>query len=85
MKQILSVADFATILNLVNREMAKIENAITYQFDRTFDKPMSKEVREELRNNQQYQDLLHLKKSLQRLNITVKTPKVEVRDEQINN
>lgn len=81
MKQILSVADFATILNLVNREMAKIENVTTYQFNRTFDNSMSKEVREELRNNQQYQDLLHLKKSLQRLNITVKTPKVEVRDD----
>lgn len=87
-KQIFSVADFAMILIMTNIEMDKRERNYVYTEERlyvsekTYKKRLnSKEVQEALSRDQFYQDLLHLKKSLQNLNIEVETPKVEVRDE----
>lgn len=78
MKQTLSVADFATILDLLNREMVAIER---HQKNRetTFEKfGLREEPHWVLEENQRYQDLQHLKQSLQNLNVEVETPKVDV-------
>lgn len=78
MKQTLSVADFAIILELVNREMVRIER---HQKERktTCEKfGFSEEPYWVLEENQRYQDLQHLKQSLKNLNVEVETPKVEV-------
>lgn len=78
MKQTLSVADFAIILELVNREMVRIEH---HQKERktTLEKfGLREEPRWVLEEDQRYQDLQHLKQSLQNLNVEVETPKVEV-------
>ena len=92
-KQVLSVADFALILDLTNKEMADIEHwTCRYQVQHETDwcteptrnKPLQVSdeiVQNSLKTNIRYQDLRHLKESLQNLNIEVETPDVEVCDE----
>lgn len=78
MKQTLSVADFATILDLVNREIREIEMHKENR-KRSIEKFGLKEDPQGLFiENQRYQDLQHLKQSLQNLNVEVETPVVEV-------
>ena len=72
MKQTLSVADFAIIFELVNRETEGIEHYLKHCKDTVGLLGTKK------RANQRYQDLKHLKQSLQNLNVEVETPKVEV-------
>ena len=78
MKQTLSVADFAIILELVNKEIVEIER-FKENRKRSVEKYGLKEDQQGLFiENQRYQDLQHLKQSLQNLNVEVETPKVEV-------
>ncbi len=78
MKQTLSVADFALILELINREIGKIERYLE-ECAETMEKfGIRKQTESLLIEKQRYQDLLHLKQSLQNLNVEVETPKVEV-------
>jgi hypothetical protein len=78
MEQTLSVADFATILELVNREMVRIESHYRER-ERTFEKfGLREEPHWVLEEDKRYQDLQHLKQSLQNLNVEVEIPKVEV-------
>ena len=67
MKQVLSVADFATIMNLVDKELSNyrmpnrsicLECGIDYEQECAFRE-------KELQNNSYYQNLKHLKESLQ--------------------
>ena len=82
-KQVLSVGDFAIILRLVNDRMSEIKEMYCRQFrDKRefYVKPAlasDKIVQKELLHNNFYQDLVHLKNSLQNLNIEVETHDVE--------
>lgn len=83
-KQVLSVADFATILRIVNDEICRLEHREkAYGYDEADEQRRQKEL-DEMRKNRiespYYKDLLHLKASLQNLNIEVETPDVEVSD-----
>ena len=76
-KQTLSVADFATILNLVNDAICERKRVFT---DRIENGQFYQRILNEKDLNEDiiYQELLHLKESLQNLNIEVETPDVEV-------
>ena len=83
MKQILSIADFALILNMVNERIANMEhNADTGFFkynmdDEVFEEEKQKRL-QELQENAYYKQLVHLRDSLQNLNIEVECPDVKV-------
>lgn len=82
MKQVLSVADFAVILNLVNDSISKME--YDAKFGRGFERPTKQEVAKRLKElglNPYYQSLLHLKESLENLNVEVETPDIEIKGE----
>ena len=83
MKQVLSVADFATIMNLVDKELSNyrmpnrsicLECGIDYEQECAFRE-------KELQNNSYYQNLKHLKESLQNLNIEVECPDVKIKED----
>lgn len=81
MKQVLSVADFGTILTLVNKEITSME----YSAKRPYwnREPSKEEINEnmmELKRNQFYRSLIHLKESLENLNVEVETPDVEIKE-----
>ena len=78
MKQILSVADFGLILNLVNKEINSMEYSAKHQ-PYWNKEPSKEEIREkmmELKRNQFYRSLIHLKESLENLNVEVETPDI---------
>ena len=83
-KQVLSVADFALILNIVNEKIISYEEYACRRYgkrDDLFIQPANisdKSVQEHLSLDQHYLDLMHLKNSLQKLNIEVETPDVEL-------
>lgn len=86
-KVVLSVADFATILRLVNNSISGIEETYCHQFgdkEEFYVKPAlvsDKRIQKELLHNNFYQDLVHLKNSLQKLNIEIETSDVEITHE----
>lgn len=86
-KQVLSVADFAIILRLIDDRMSSIEEMYCHQLaykDGFYLKPAlvsDKSVQKELLHNNFYQDLVCLKNSLQKLNIEIETPDVEIAHE----
>ena len=83
MKQVLSVADFATILNLVNREIEKIEHKErAWGLDKKDYERRQKqldEIREEQMKSPYYLSLKHLKESLENLNVEVETTEVKIK------
>lgn len=83
MKQVLSVADFATILNVVDRQIAMYETVSISPFctDEQEKKQEIKKHKEYLKRNPEYNNLKHLKESLQNLNIEVECPDVEIKGE----
>lgn len=83
MKQVLSVADFALILTMVNERIYQIEyQAKSSVFQYNMDNETYKEERqkklEELQENSYYKQLVHLRDSLQNLNIEVECPDIKV-------
>lgn len=86
MKQVLSIADFVIITNLLNGKIYNFENYVCRKFgkegknswDITPAELSDKKVQEFLSVDKEYQSLLHLKNSLENLNIEVETPAVEV-------
>lgn len=86
MKQVLSIADFVVITNLLNEEIYSFENHICRKFGKegknSWDiipaELSDKKVQEFLSVSNEYQSLLHLKNSLETLNIEVETPDVEI-------
>ena len=82
MKQILSVADFATILNLVDRSISSYETVPISPFCKEQEKIQEiKKHKEWLERNLEYKNLKHLKESLQKLNIEIECPDVEIKGE----
>lgn len=85
MKQVLSVADFATIMRIVDHNIMRFEtkpskNPFKEYKKGEYEKEL-KEYEEYLKTNQDYQNLKHLKESLQNLNIEVECPDVEIKGE----
>lgn len=86
MRQVLSVADFVTIVNLLAQNIDKLEYWACEKFGTLKENGFFKElalitdprVQEYLKSNAEYQSLLHLKKSLENLNIEVETPDVKI-------
>lgn len=88
MKQVLTVADFAIILNLVNNEIHQLERKeepiIFNDYDKKWIEEQQKRINklhEERINSPYYKSLIHLKKSLESLNIEVETFDVEIEQE----
>ena len=84
-KQVLSVGDFALILNMVNERVEMFERRIEPYDKRWLSKQELKEQqekldkeREERLNSSMFLQLKHLQQSLQNLNIEVETPDVEL-------
>lgn len=85
-KQVLSVADFALILIMVNERIEMLERPAQYFCLGRTEKEMKEErergerERAERLNSSYYLQLKHLQNSLQNLNIEVETPDVKVAD-----
>lgn len=82
MKQVLSVADFSIIMVLVNREISQMEyDTRRYLFcDDIKDKKVIEEKQRALKENPYYKSLIHLKESLENLNVEVETADVEIKE-----
>ena len=85
MKTVLSVRDFAILLQIAEMHINDMErNAkCVYMFNNTTEKDRQKEIKENMKDLQQnllYQDLLRIREKLGELNIEVETPSVEVEE-----
>jgi hypothetical protein len=81
-KTILSVRDFAILMNIANMYIDKLEhqvrNPFYYKLTEEERKMRVDENLEELQHNTFYQDLLRIRDKLGELNIEIETPSVEV-------
>ena len=90
MKQVLSVADLATMLDVTNKAIENIKRNFTYVNQTKIENGRiitisSKKIKEEqdrlfeqMKENSYYQSLMHLKTALETLNIEIETPKLEI-------
>lgn len=82
-RTVLSVRDFAILMNIANMQISKLENDAIY-----FNYRLSEEERQKRRDENMaalqrepfYQDLLRIRDKLGELNIEVETPIVEVEE-----
>lgn len=93
MKQVLSVADLATMLDLTNKAIENMKQNFTYVNQTIFVKGRmvtlsSKKIKEEqdrlseqMKENSYYQSLMHLKAALENLNIEIETPELKVEED----
>lgn len=77
MKQVLSVADFATIMNLVDEKLKQVE----WNLQEARSANCSEFVIEQIKIENGYDNFKHLKESLQNLNIEVECPDVEIKED----
>lgn len=81
MKQMLSVADFSIILQLVNNKIVSMQEIpFVYNPDNKKYEQAKKERIKRLQIDPYYQSLLHLKNSLENLNIEVEVPDIEIKE-----
>jgi hypothetical protein len=81
MKTVLSVRDFAILMNIANMYISKLENdTMPFYYNLTDEERQKREDENmaELQRNPLYQDLLRIRDKLGELNIEVETPIVEV-------
>lgn len=83
-RTVLSVRDFAILMNIANMYISKLENDATPPFYRNVPKEELQKRKDEnmaeLQRNPLYQDLLRIRDKLGELNIEVETPSVEVEE-----
>lgn len=79
MKQVLSVADFGLILNLVNDEIKQTEQKVAFTMDIIPEEELERRLNK-LKESPYYKSLMHLKGSLENLNIEVEIPDIEVKE-----
>ena len=83
-RTVLSVRDFAILMNIANMHISKLENDTTpfYAYKLTEEERQKRkdENMAELQRNPFYQDLLRIREKLGELNIEVETPSVEVEE-----
>ena len=84
MKTVLSVRDFAILMNIANMYIDKLENDTIPYYGYNLTEEERKKRRDEnmaeLQRNPLYQDLLRIRDKLGELNIEVETPSVEVEE-----
>ena len=80
MKTVLSVRDFAILMNIANMYISKLENDVYLSYKSTEEevKKRKNEHMAELQHDPLYQDLLRIRDKLGELNIEVETPSIEV-------
>lgn len=93
MKQVLSVADLATMLDVTNKAIENMKRNFTYVNQTKIENGRiitisSKKIKEEqdrlfeqMKENPYYQSLMHLKTALETLNIEIETPELKVEGE----
>lgn len=81
MKQVISIADFATLLNALNELIRQMEKLTIIEIDPVRYKEAKKEHLEALKNDPYYQSLLHAKQSLEKCLIEVEVPDIKVEKE----
>ena len=77
MKQIISIADMVTIYTAVNETIRKIGTPIVSS---RRDPEMMQEYKKFLQEDQYYQSLLRVKKTLENCNIEIEVPDIKVGD-----
>ena len=79
-RTVLSVRDFAILMNIANMYISKLENDVYLSYNLTKEevKKRKDEHMAELQRDPLYQDLLRIRDKLGELNIEVETPSVEV-------
>lgn len=82
MKQVISIADFATMLDVINDKIEKVEQPfMEYDWKTNREKPYEerkKEHMKRLQGNPKYQSLLHAKKALEECKVEIEVPDLEV-------
>ena len=85
MKQVISIADFATMLNVINDRIARVEcPPMDYDWDTHKEKPYKERKKahmKRLKADPYYQSLLHAKKALEECKVEIEVPDLEVKDE----
>ena len=93
MKQVLSVADLATMLDLTNKAIERMKTDFMYVSPETIVNGRiitlsAKKIKEEqdrlleqMKENSYYQSLMRLKTALENLNIEIETPELEIKGE----
>ena len=78
---VLSVRDFSIIYNIVQGQIARMEEPLLDFFkNEVINRDEEKRKRkEELSDNLYYQDLIRIRESIGNLNITIETPSIEVK------
>lgn len=80
-KTVLSVRDFAILLDIANREISKLnEIRLMYGETKQQREKRAEEQRKHLQENTYYQDLLRIREKLGELNIEIETPNVEIKE-----
>ena len=83
MKQVISIADFATILNVINEKIESVEYVPGFEFDyeKQEEIPYEKRKKEHMKRLKAdpfYQSLLHAKKALEECKVEIEVPDLEV-------
>ena len=81
-RTVLSVRDFAILMNIANMYISKLENNVYFSYKSTEEevKKRKDEHMVELQRDPLYQDLLRIRDKLGELNIEVETPSIEVEE-----
>lgn len=81
MKQVISIADFATILNLLNERIDEIEKQIAFNTPYNINDKEGdflKRQKAALKQSNYYQSLIHAKKALEECKVEIEVPDLEV-------
>lgn len=84
MKQVISIADFATMLKVINDRIdyIKIHTNVWMPFcPDGGEKDIKREKERKLKQDPFYQSLLHAKKALEECKVEIEVPDLEVKDE----
>lgn len=89
MKQVISIADFAIMLNTINEKIQNLEGSASlfvpfYTMNKATEKERQKQIENNLRELKKspfYQSLLHAKKALEECKVEIEVPDLEVKDE----
>ncbi len=87
MKQIISIADFAVMLNLINDKINRLETSIPLDItdklktEKDYSKALKENKERLLNHSSYYQSLLHAKQSLEKCLVEIEVPDVEIEKE----
>lgn len=84
MKQVISIADFATMLGVINDKIQNVELEairVPSYMEENAARERQKENLKELRKNPVYQSLIHAKKALEECKVEIEVPDLGVKNE----